>query len=235
MDMMASVLGAGDEADFFSRLNSAAKICGFEKFLVGLEVQRSDGAIFHHVTSGYPLAWQKCYAERNYVAHDPTVAYCQSHRDPVIWSESIFSAANASAIWEEARSHGIAFGISVPTHEREGRKSMVSLVRDQNWAADSHEFAELMSMAQVLAACAHIAISRLIVPKFKDKTYPTLTSKEKDCLRWVAQGKTSWEIGQIMKISTPTVVFHLKNLMKKLDVVNRAQALTIALRLGLLN
>lgn len=235
MDMMASVFGAKDEFEFSLRLAAATRRCGFEMFVVGLEVKKSDGTVVHHVTSAYPAAWQKLYAERNYVAQDPTVAYCQSHIEPLIWSESIFGLARALPLWEEARSYGIGFGMSVPVHERIGTKSMLSLVRDRPLDDDPREKVELLAAAQVLSSCAHFAASRLIVNKLKEFRIPSLTSKERDCLRWVAQGKTSWEVGQIMNIAEPTVVFHLKNLMKKLDVVNRAQALAVAIRLGLID
>src|ERR1700682_4923186 len=51
-----------------------------------------------------------------------------------------------------------------------------------------------------------------------------LTLKEKECLRWCKEGKTNWEIGEIMSISEKTVEFHLSNTIKKLGVSNRITA-----------
>jgi LuxR family transcriptional regulator, quorum-sensing system regulator SolR len=62
----------------------------------------------------------------------------------------------------------------------------------------------------------------------------TLTDKEMEVLLWVVEGKTSWEIGKILAISERTVKFHLRNMYIKLNVSNRAQAVTIANRLGIL-
>ena len=61
-----------------------------------------------------------------------------------------------------------------------------------------------------------------------------LTSREKECLLWVARGKSSWEVSQILEISEQTVVFHLKNSMKKLEVFNRTHAVVRAIQLGLI-
>ena len=47
-------------------------------------------------------------------------------------------------------------------------------------------------------------------------------------------GKTAWEVGSIMSISERTAVLHLQNAMRKLDCVNKHQAVLKALRLGLL-
>jgi len=51
-----------------------------------------------------------------------------------------------------------------------------------------------------------------------------LTRREIQVLHWVRHGKTNLEIGQILGISAPTVKNHLQNLMRKLNVANRAQA-----------
>lgn len=61
----------------------------------------------------------------------------------------------------------------------------------------------------------------------------SLTSKEKEVLLWVMQGKTSWEVGTILSMSERTVKFHLHNIYTKLNVVNRAQAVDMANRLRL--
>jgi len=51
-----------------------------------------------------------------------------------------------------------------------------------------------------------------------------LTPRELECIRWVADGKTDWEIGQILSISQSTVRFHLDRARSKLDAKTRAQA-----------
>ncbi|MDH2405297.1 helix-turn-helix transcriptional regulator [Bradyrhizobium sp. SSUT18] len=61
-----------------------------------------------------------------------------------------------------------------------------------------------------------------------------LSAREKQCLRWVEEGKSSWEIGVILRVSENTVNFHIKNAMRKLEVTTRIQAAIKARRLGLL-
>lgn len=61
-----------------------------------------------------------------------------------------------------------------------------------------------------------------------------LSARELECLRWTAAGKSSEEIGIILNISSHTVVSYLKSAMRKLDAVNRMQAIARACRLRLL-
>ncbi|QLL64417.1 helix-turn-helix domain-containing protein [Sinorhizobium mexicanum] len=51
-----------------------------------------------------------------------------------------------------------------------------------------------------------------------------LSLRERECLLWVARGKSSWDIGVILGISENTVNFHMKNVMRKLNVSSRTVA-----------
>ncbi|TYL90324.1 helix-turn-helix transcriptional regulator [Bradyrhizobium rifense] len=62
-----------------------------------------------------------------------------------------------------------------------------------------------------------------------------LSARQKQCLRWVEEGKSSWEIGMILRISRNTVDFHIKTVMRKLEVSSRIQAAITARRLKLLD
>lgn len=52
----------------------------------------------------------------------------------------------------------------------------------------------------------------------------TLSPREVEIMDWVKMGKTNYEIGIILNISTFTVKNHLQRIFRKLDVTNRAQA-----------
>lgn len=51
-----------------------------------------------------------------------------------------------------------------------------------------------------------------------------LTQREIEIMRWVCLGKTNLEIGSILNISSFTVKNHLQRVFRKLNVMNRAQA-----------
>lgn len=62
-----------------------------------------------------------------------------------------------------------------------------------------------------------------------------ITQRERECLRWCAEGKTSEEIGIILTLSTHTVNHYLISATKKLNAANRMHAITTAIRLGILD
>ena len=49
-------------------------------------------------------------------------------------------------------------------------------------------------------------------------------------LAWVAQGKSAWEIGEILDIAKRTVDEHAQTAVRKLGAVNRTHAVAIAVR-----
>jgi transcriptional regulator EpsA len=53
-----------------------------------------------------------------------------------------------------------------------------------------------------------------------------LSERERQIMVWVAMGKTNPEIGCILRISEFTVKNHMKSIFSKLDVTNRAQAVS---------
>ena len=55
-----------------------------------------------------------------------------------------------------------------------------------------------------------------------------LTEREREVLTWVGRGKTSSEIATILGLSERTVNFHCDQAMKRLNVINRAQAVAKA-------
>lgn len=64
---------------------------------------------------------------------------------------------------------------------------------------------------------------------------PELTARQIDCLLWVEQGKSAWDIGAILGISPRTVEGHLAGACERLGVRTRVQAVVRARRSGLLD
>jgi transcriptional regulator EpsA len=56
-----------------------------------------------------------------------------------------------------------------------------------------------------------------------------LTAREREILRWIYLGKSNSEVGAILEISPLTVKNHVQKILRKLNVVNRAQAVGKAL------
>ena len=62
-----------------------------------------------------------------------------------------------------------------------------------------------------------------------------LTPREQQILQWIYHGKSNIEIGMILGISPLTVKNHVQKTLRKLNVLNRTQAVGKALALRIVN
>ena len=62
-----------------------------------------------------------------------------------------------------------------------------------------------------------------------------LTTRERDCVAWAAEGKTEWESAAILGIAPKTVESHLIAARRKLNAANKVHLVAIAFRLGLID
>lgn len=118
---------------------------------------------------------------------------------------------------------GAVFPVSDPTGDRGG----VSFLGDR-CGLSSYEILQLfMISTYVFERLYHIS-------RRDQKIGEDLTQREIDCLNWTAAGKTSLEISNILSLSEHTVNHYLNRATKKLDTVNRTQAVAKALRMGII-
>lgn len=68
-----------------------------------------------------------------------------------------------------------------------------------------------------------------------DDTYSTLTEREREILKLIAEGNTNPEIAKILVISVRTVETHRAHIMDKLGLHHRSELVKYALRKGLLD
>jgi DNA-binding CsgD family transcriptional regulator len=61
-----------------------------------------------------------------------------------------------------------------------------------------------------------------------------LSDRECEVLRWTCLGKSNWEIGLVLGISSMTVKVHMRNIMRKLSASTRGHAAAIALSRGII-
>jgi LuxR family quorum-sensing system transcriptional regulator SolR len=85
-----------------------------------------------------------------------------------------------------------------------------------------------------LAHLIHASMTECLLRQYVPESLARITSREKEILRWTADGKTVGEISQIISISERTVKFHLHNIMNKLNAINKTQATVKAAALGML-
>lgn len=90
------------------------------------------------------------------------------------------------------------------------------------------------------SALSHSVVERLVAfpekeAKITDKSYNTLTSREQEVMRLLAEGLSPKEIGVRLFISSKTVENHRFSIMSKLDLHSSMELVRYAAKLGLID
>ncbi|MEP0944781.1 MAG: LuxR C-terminal-related transcriptional regulator [Rhizobiaceae bacterium] len=112
--------------------------------------------------------------------------------------------------------------IQAPT--RGQRRAFIALFSETHMAYQV-DFALVVLFQKIFDQIEKLANSRA-----RD-TGAELNKRELECLNWAAAGKTSGEIAVIVSLSEHTVNHYLNSCCKKLDCVNRTQAVARAIRM----
>ena len=67
-----------------------------------------------------------------------------------------------------------------------------------------------------------------------EERYQSLTDREKQVLKLVAEGNSNKEVAQLLGISVKTAMSHRERVMQKLDIHNRTDLVRFALKEGVI-
>lgn len=155
---------------------------------------------------------------------DPVLERLMSQPLPVVYDQQTYVAAGVGELWERQAPYGYKTGIGVKLHLPGDKHFLLGLDREDALPAPGAGLTQVVAGIQLLAAHAMIAADRLLSPELDMADLPKLTKREMDVLSWTAQGKTAWEVSVILGMSEKTVNFHLGNIMRKLNVNSKHQA-----------
>lgn len=176
-------------------------------------------------------AWLSLYRESGMEQVDPIIQRALDDDAPFRWSDANVTHATRHRGYQTLkRDAGRGDGVAAAFRSRRhaGQLSLMSIAIAEPCIASRH----LFIVGQVLPH-VHEMLVHAQAPATGAQT--RLTGRELEVLRWVAAGKSNWEIGAILALSERTVKFHLSNVFAKLGAFNRAQALAKAVRLGLVS
>lgn len=205
---------------------------GFSAFIYALRVPDSFVGARVVQVKGYPDAWLERYWERDYYAVDPVIEHCTKSVLPMTWGDLHPRMSVAGrAMMLEASEIGLADGASTGVHGPAGELGILSFARERARVRSKADRRHTLGVTQLLAAHVHESVRRV----FGVAAPPVrLSRRERECLSWAAEGKTSWEISLLLTISERTVNFHLDNAVARLGASNRQHAIARAIASGML-
>ncbi|WP_298674303.1 LuxR family transcriptional regulator [uncultured Sphingomonas sp.] len=172
----------------------------------------------------YPESWVEFFDRNRLGLSDPVHRASEHTNVGFAWSQvprMINLTAGDHEILAHAREHGIGEGFTIPAHipgEANGSVSFATI-------AGRPLPTEMLSAAQLAGAFAFEGARRLRRMRAPMLAIPKLTDRQRDCLIWVARGKSDWETSRIVDVSEETVIRHLKQARERYGVQKRTSLL----------
>jgi DNA-binding CsgD family transcriptional regulator len=230
----SEVLKSRNRDEFQGEVVAFTKRLGFDNFSATVVIDHMLGEAEFITVDNTPRAYKESFENPQNGRRDPVMQHCKRQSVPIIWDQTTYVSRGLGEKWEEQARFGISNGIALALHMPEGRHFFLGVERDQPVPADPGELTRVVADLQLFAVHAQDAAVRILVPGPADPSLPSLTPRELEALRWTMEGKTAWEVGDVLGISERTAVLHVSNATHKLGCVNKHQAVLKALRLGLL-
>ena len=190
---------------------------------------RSSVLLFRNWTQ----AWTKLSDQKGFTANSFTIIEARRRMSPFTWRDvpkARALSAGEREVWDAVLAWGWNNGFVLPVHGPGGYFATVSMAspeRDLDLGPGNRAY------LQMIATLAHERCRALAKLATVERPFDIMSARELECLRWVAAGKTDWEIGVILSISATTVKFHINGARAKLGARTRAQAVAQLVLAGL--
>lgn len=187
----------------------------------------------NYAITTYSDEWVAHYVKNDYASIDPVIRRGIQGILPVDWDDLPRDTKQLVNFFGEAREFGVkSRGLSVLIRGIHGESAMfsINIEANQNHWRDYKK--NIMMQMQTLAYHFHTMV--LDFHGYKKSSNIVLSAREKECLFWSSQGKSSKDTADILGIKETTVNFFLENCKIKLDCINRTQAVAQAVRLAII-
>jgi DNA-binding CsgD family transcriptional regulator len=172
--------------------------------------------------------------EQNYIRKamfrvDPFLKRASRDPTPFSWHEYRSECPENEEITDFialCQSFDMPDGFVVPTPSPTGNMGLVSFMGPLSFDVQSH--AHLSQLALYYSA----AIRRVYEANLPNVSEVGLTPRQLECVKWIAHGKSDWEIGDILGLSEATVNRHVELAKERLGMRTRMQVVVEALRTG---
>ncbi len=177
-----------------------------------------------------PKTYMKKYWQGGNMFHDPMTRQVIHANVPVRFRDI---ATSPDATRDEQKTmdmrtkQGIVDGYSFPLKGRLNRFSMMGVHGDVSAFTDCD-----VMLLEMLCIEFYRQATRLfpLPASLQQAEHGVLTKRERECLSWVAKGKTNWDVSQILMITERTVQYHVENAREKLGAESRLHAVILAAR-----
>jgi DNA-binding CsgD family transcriptional regulator len=179
--------------------------------------------------SGFPPDWMALYRRSAFRINDPIPDFVMKQGKAMTWQTALAAQQLTPAQQDFARQmadHGLIHGVSFAVFGPSGNEAYASFSFGREHTIEDRP------VIRLLVAVAQAGHRRIAALTTQLTTTPKLSNRELEVLNWLVRGKSVRDIATIINRQPATVETFVKRLYAKLKVHDRAGAIIVALRHG---
>lgn len=191
------------------------------------------------IAANWEPRWIERYVAKKYLVNDPTIKYLLRTNRSFTWAQAVQAYEGhpnfrrMQKMMQDAKAYGLVAGHTFPVFGRNG------LMGGTTFGGPSEvdlSPAEVM-LLETLTRVTYFRLLEFEGAAFADKVGEgkdiLLTHREVQALSNMADGMTSPEIAEVLKVAPTTVDWYGASVQEKLEAKNRIHAVAIAIRKGI--
>lgn len=217
----------------FANLDRYLKALSFEFFSYHITAARLKRLNLEagFITNNFPQDWVAHYVAKGYYAYDPIIQTAAIHEEPFHWFDvgAIAELAPQQKDYlKDLASWGFKDGVAIPIFSAKGTTAYFGAgSRSRELPLDP------VDLTQIQFACNFVHKRYLELHGAFEGDVPDLTKREAEVLSWIAQGKSTGVIAEILSVTDHTVDTLTRRIYQKLGVNDRISAVLKAVGAGI--
>ncbi|MBB4953850.1 DNA-binding CsgD family transcriptional regulator [Agrobacterium vitis] len=229
---LAELSSSKTQFDVFRFMKRIAEYFGVKFFMVmNLPPVQAINLAMCSVISNWPAELLTEYDQAGLLPTSPIFHRLRNTSIPVVFDLAMIArerdARTVNVAIDILKRHGLIRNACFPVYDSASNRGAVAISGD----IPEFSFTDLVLLHYI---STHVFNRLAEIRDLDARVTESLTEREIECLTWTSAGKTSIEIAEIMGLSEHTINHYLNRATKKLDTVNRTQAVAKSLRLGLI-
>lgn len=212
---------------------------GYQYFCVFHEPKPIENPAQLIIAANWEPSWIERYVARKYIAIDPTIKHLLRTNRSFTWAQAVKAYENhphyrrMQKMMQDGKAHGLVSGHIFPVFGRNGLMGATTFGGPVDIELSPVEVMLLETVTRTtyfkLLEFEGVAYAN----KVGDGNDILLTHREIQALSNMADGMTSPEIAEVLKVAPTTIDWYGASVQEKLEARNRIHAVAIAIRKGL--
>lgn len=223
-----TICGAKDKNGLLHTVQAHISSFGFGSFNLGCHKTDKYDLALNPTLTTWSDGFMSEYKQRNWAEFDPNLARAATVDKPFIWRlEDRYRSRNQQSYIDFLYSTPLKGGVCIPLSRRFGTISCVSVESHVDRRYDNQIVYAISVIAnsaalkaELLGLCKEMSVDESIQLR-------KLSERQIEILKWASEGKSNGEIAIIMYLSERVVKYHISEILRKLGVATRGQAISM--------